>query len=58
MLLNDFATAHMLASRAEPRLPRGPARLRATDIQEASRRDHLTPEQRAAEQARRREERR
>lgn len=58
MLLSDFATARMLALRAEPQLPPGPSRLRARDIQEATRRENLTPEQRAAEQARRREERR
>jgi len=58
MLLSDFATARMLARRAEPRLPPGPDRLRAQDILEAARRENLSPEQRAAEEARRRRERR
>lgn len=58
MLLSDFAAARMLAARAAPRLPAGPGRLRAQDILEASRHDNLSPEQRAAEEARRRRERR
>ncbi|MBR0674002.1 M48 family metalloprotease [Neoroseomonas soli] len=59
MLLSDFTAARTLATRAEPRLPPGPPRQRARDILEASRRENLSPEMRAAEEeARRRRERR
>lgn len=59
MLNSDFTGARILATRAEPRLPAGPSRQRAQDILEASRRDNLSPEMRAAEEeARRRRERR
>lgn len=59
MLLSDFSAARILATRAAPRLPPGPPRQRARDILEASRRENLSPEMRAAEQqARRRRERR
>lgn len=58
MLSSDFAAARMLALRAEPRLPPGPSLQRARDIVEASRRENLSPEMRAAErEARRRRER-
>ena len=58
MLLSDFTAARMLATRAAPRLPAGPSRLRAQDILEAARRENLSSEQRAAEEALRRRERR
>lgn len=59
MLLSDFTAARTLALRAERRLPPGPSLQRARDIVEATRRDNLSPEMRAAEQeARRRRERR
>ncbi len=58
MVLSDGAAAPMVAARAEPGLPAGPSRPRPRDIPEASRRNMLPPGRRAAEQARRRRERR
>ncbi|WP_205082690.1 M48 family metalloprotease [Paracraurococcus ruber] len=57
MLLGDFPGARMLARRAEETLPPGPPRLRAQDLREAAKRDNLTPEQRAQDDAMRRRQR-
>jgi predicted Zn-dependent protease len=58
ILLGDFPGARMLARRAENALPPGPARLRAQDLRNAARPENMTREDRRAEDAVRRGERR
>jgi predicted Zn-dependent protease len=54
ILDGDYPTARMLARRAEEALPPGPLKLRAQDLREAAKRDNLTTEQRAQDDAMRR----
>jgi predicted Zn-dependent protease len=50
MAEGDTAEARFRAARAERALPPGPARLRASDLRNAVRRDNLTSDQRRAEE--------
>lgn len=54
VLTGDFPGARMLARRAEEALPPGPLKLRAQDLREAVKRENLTTEQRAQDDAARR----
>ncbi|HEY8611988.1 MAG TPA: M48 family metalloprotease [Roseomonas sp.] len=57
MAEGDTAEARFRAARAEKGLPPGPARLRATDLRNAVRRDNLTSDERRAEDELRRRDR-
>jgi len=54
MLQGDYPQVRWLATRAEAALPPGPSRLRAQDLRNAARRDNMTSEERAADDAARR----
>ncbi|MCB4820805.1 M48 family metalloprotease [Roseicella aerolata] len=54
MLRGDFPAVRLLARRAEEALPPGPLRLRAQDLREAVKRENMTSEQRAQDDAMRR----
>jgi predicted Zn-dependent protease len=57
LLNGDYPAARLLAQRAEQALPPGPARLRATDLRNATRRENMTREERELEDRMRREQR-
>lgn len=57
MAEGDTAEARFRAARAEKGLPPGPARLRAADLRNATRRDNLTSDERKAEDELRRRDR-